>query len=106
MAAAIITVARFTAFAIIAASAIVTLYAAVDAMAVYTDLSVFTAGLLILVCAVVAGPFFCFIAGYGLVYYLDFAVRDAILITAPVLIAWSVAVLRLARRKLGEPRRD
>ena len=100
MASAIINFVRVAAFLIVSASGIVSLYSAVNAMSVYTNLSVFTAGLLVLGFAIVVAPFFCFIAGYGMVYYLDRPVRDAILITAPVLVAWCVAALRLLRQKL------
>ena len=100
MASAIISLVKVAVFTIVVASGIVSLYAAVDAMSVYTDLNVFTAGLLVIVCAIVVAPLFCFVAGYGMVYYLDRPVRDAILITAPVLIAWCVAAVRLLRQQL------
>ena len=100
MASAIVNFAKVLAFLTISASGIVSLYAAVNAAAIYTNLTVFTAGLLVLVSAIVVAPLFCFIAGYGMVYYLDRPLRDAILITAPVLIAWCVSVARLLRQKL------
>ncbi len=94
MASLIIKFAKVVVFLAVVASAMVSLYSAVDAMAVHTDLSVFTSGLLVIIVGVPVGPLFCFVAGYGLVYFLGFPVWEAVLITAPVLIAWCVVAVR------------
>ena len=101
MASAIINVVKGLVFLIVAASGIVSLYAAVNAASIYTNLSVFVAGLLVIVTGVVVAPFFCFVAAYGMVYFLDQPLRIALVIVAPVLIVWSVVVLRLLRQSFA-----
>ena len=95
MAAAFISLTKVIVFVIVAASAIVSLYSAVNAMAIYTDVNVFFSGLAIVFFGVFVGPLFSFIAGYGFVYYLDRPVGHAILFTAPALIAWSIVAVRI-----------
>ena len=94
MAAAFINLTKVIVFVVVAASAILSLYSAVNAMAIYTDVNVFFSGIILVFVGVLMAPLFCFIAGYGFVYYLDRPVGHAILFTAPALIAWSFVAVR------------
>ncbi len=90
MASAIIAIAKSVVFLAVSVSAIVSLYAAMDAMAVYTDVNLFACGFLLIVIGVVLGPLFCFFAAYGLVLDLDVPLWQAVAIVAPVFLAWGV----------------
>ncbi len=91
---AFINITKAIVFTVIAASAIVSLYAAVNALSVYTDIDVFLSGLVAIMIGVALGPLFCFIAVYGMVFYLDLPVGEAVVITAPAFVAWSFAAVR------------
>ena len=68
MTAAFIQLTKGLLFFITAATAIVCLYAAINAIAVYTNHTVFVSGLAVILMAIAIGPLFCFIAAYGLIY--------------------------------------
>ena len=70
------------------------LYAAVNAAAVYSNVDVFLSGLAMIVIGVVLGPFFCFVAVYGMVFDLDLPAGQAVAITAPAFLAWCVMAWR------------
>ena len=91
---AVINIAKLAVFLVVTASVIVSLYAAVNAAAVATDVNVFVSGLAVIVVGVVLGPLFCFFAAYGLVFDLDLPVWEAVMIVAPTLLAWSAVAGR------------
>lgn len=90
----IISTTRVLLFAIVATSAIVSLYSAMNAVAVYTDHSSFTGGMLMIVAGVAINPLFCYVATYGLVRYLNMPLWEAMAITLPACLAWCVAATR------------
>ena len=94
MAAFVISLAKGVVFVLLAASAILSLYAATHAMAVYTDVDVFLSGLAMILVGVALGPLFCFIAAYGLVNFLDLPTWEAVVLVAPALAGWCVAAAR------------
>lgn len=94
MAAFIINAAKVVAFLTVSLSAIVSMYSAVNAVAIHSNFNVFFSGLLTVVSGVIFGPLFCYIAGYGMVRYLDQPVSEAVVIVAPTLLAWCFAAGR------------
>lgn len=82
-------------FAAVSLSGIMSLYAATNAFSVYTNLDVFVSGLLVIGIAVLLNPLFCFIAGYGLVFYSDRTLPVAVAVVVPALVGWCAAVARL-----------
>lgn len=95
MLAALEKTALSLAFLLVAASGIVSMYAAVNAFSVYSNLNVFISGLLVILLGIAVGPLFCFIAAYGLVYFSDRSVPFAVAVVAPVLVAWCANAVRL-----------
>ena len=98
----IISLAKVLVLAIVAISAIVSMYQATNAVAVYTEHTVFTSGLMMVVTAVLVNPLFCFIANYGLVRYADVPLAEALTLTLPACLAWCVV---LGRGLLAAPPR-
>ncbi len=90
----VINLAKATLFGLVAMSAIVSLYSAINAIAVYSDHSVFVGGLAMVIAGVVINPLFCFIATYGLVRYVNVPLWEAVAITAPACLAWCTVATR------------
>ena len=95
MANAIIQFTKILVFLIVSASGIVALYAAIDAASVATDHSVFVAGMVIVLIGIAIGPLFCFIAVFGFVRYLGVPLVEALLLTAPIFLAWCFMAVRV-----------
>ena len=94
MASLIIAVARLLVLGLVAMSAIVSMYAATNAVAVYTNHTVFTSGLMMVAAGALVNPLFCFLATYGLLRYSDVPVVEALALTLPACLAWCVAAAR------------
>ncbi len=90
----VIVAARGLLLVIVAVSGIVSIYEATNATAVYTNHTLFTAGLMMVAAAALVNPLFCFIAIYGLVRYADVSLGLALTLTLPACIAWCVAAGR------------
>ena len=88
MARIILTLPKMLLLGIVAISAIVSMYGATNAIAVYSDHSVFVSGLMMVAAAVLVNPLFCFIANYGLMHYADVPLGVALTLTLPACLAW------------------
>ena len=94
MAAVIINATKAIVFLVVGASAIVSMYAAINATSIYTNIDVFFSGLLVIAIGVLLGPLFCFIAGYGMIYFLDLPAGEAAVIVLPAFLAWCFIAVR------------
>ena len=85
---AVVVFAKLVGFVLLVTSAIVTFYAAIHTININNHVNVFFAGLLAVLIGVVTGPLYCVISYYGLSRYLAITPLGALLLVAPVFLAW------------------
>ena len=97
----VVNIAKLLLLLLVVGCAILSFYAAVNAINIHSGHNVFLSGIVAIGLAALLNPIFCFVAAWGMIRYLDVPAWIAISIVLPVGFAWCVAAARVAARKAG-----